>query len=76
MGKKNPKISKYIARPLIRFGIPLSVMGLLLKVYLYLPLIGDPLHLMECQILLEVLQYILKSLDSFSLGENQGSRKG
>ena len=31
MGKKNPKISKYIARPLIRFGIPLSVMGILLK---------------------------------------------
>ncbi len=31
LGKKNPKISKYIARPLIRFGIPLSVMGLLLK---------------------------------------------
>ena len=31
MGKKNPSISKYIARPLIRFGIPLSVMGLLLK---------------------------------------------
>ncbi len=31
MGKNNPKISKYIARPLIRFGIPLSVMGLLLK---------------------------------------------
>jgi len=31
IGKKNPKISEYIARPLIRFGIPLSVMGLLLK---------------------------------------------
>ncbi len=31
LGKKNPKISKYIARPLVRFGIPLSVMGLLLK---------------------------------------------
>ena len=31
IGKKNPKISKHIARPLIRFGIPLSVMGLLLK---------------------------------------------
>ena len=31
LGKKIPKISKYIARPLIRFGIPLSVMGLLLK---------------------------------------------
>ena len=31
LGKKNSKISKYIARPLIRFGIPLSVMGLLLK---------------------------------------------
>ena len=31
LGKKNPEISKYIARSLIRFGIPLSVMGLLLK---------------------------------------------
>ena len=31
LGKKNPKISEYIARPLIRFGILLSVMGLLLK---------------------------------------------
>ena len=31
LGKKNPKISEYVARPLIRFGIPLSVMGLLLK---------------------------------------------
>ena len=31
LGKKNPKISEYIARPLIRFGIPLSVIGLLLK---------------------------------------------
>jgi len=31
LGKKNPKISNYIARPLIRFGIPLSLMGLLLK---------------------------------------------
>jgi len=31
LGKKKPKISKYIARPLIQFGIPLSVMGLLLK---------------------------------------------
>ena len=31
LGKKNPKISKHIAIPLIKFGIPLSVMGLLLK---------------------------------------------
>ena len=31
LGKKNQKISEYIARPLIRFGIPFSVMGLLLK---------------------------------------------
>ena len=31
LGKKKPRISEYIARPLIRFGIPLSVMGLLLK---------------------------------------------
>ena len=31
LGKKKPNLSEYIARPLIRFGIPLSVMGLLLK---------------------------------------------
>jgi len=31
LGKKNPKISEYIARPLIRFGIPLNLIGLLLK---------------------------------------------
>ena len=31
LGIKNPKIAIHIARPLIRFGIPLSVMGLLLK---------------------------------------------
>ena len=31
LGRKKPNISKYISRPLIRFGIPLSVMGLLLK---------------------------------------------
>ena len=31
LGKKNPKLSEYIAKPLIRYGIPLSVMGLLLK---------------------------------------------
>ncbi len=31
LGKTKPKISQYIAKPLIRYGIPLSVMGLLLK---------------------------------------------
>ena len=31
LGKKNPKLSEYIAKHLIRYGIPLSVMGLLLK---------------------------------------------
>ena len=31
MGKKKPKLSEYIAKPLVRYGIPLSVMGLLLK---------------------------------------------
>ena len=31
LGKKNPELSESIAKPLIRFGIPLSVMGLLLK---------------------------------------------
>ena len=29
--EKKPKLSEYIAKPLIRYGIPLSVMGLLLK---------------------------------------------
>tara|TARA_S200000501_G_scaffold376763_1_gene432775 strand:+ start:1586 stop:2464 length:879 start_codon:yes stop_codon:yes gene_type:complete len=31
IGKAKPKFSEYIAMPLIRYGIPLSVMGLLLK---------------------------------------------
>ena len=31
LGKKNPRLSEYVAKPLIRYGIPLSVMGLLLK---------------------------------------------
>ena len=31
LGKKEPKLSEFIAKPLIRYGIPLSVMGLLLK---------------------------------------------
>ncbi len=43
LGKKNQKISEYIARPLIRFGIPLSVMGLLLKEGIDLNLIKSAL---------------------------------
>ena len=43
LGKKNPKISEYIARPLIRFGIPISVMGLLLKEGIDLNLIKSAL---------------------------------
>ena len=31
IGKREPKLSETIALPLIRYGIPLSVMGLLLK---------------------------------------------
>ena len=31
LGQKKPKFSEYIAKPLVRYGIPLSVMGLLLK---------------------------------------------
>jgi len=31
IGQKKPNLSEYIAKPLIRYGIPLSVMGLLLK---------------------------------------------
>ncbi len=31
LGKKDPKLSEFIAKPLIRYGIPLSVMGLLLQ---------------------------------------------
>ncbi len=31
IGKRNPKLSESIAVPLIKYGIPLSVMGLLLK---------------------------------------------
>ena len=31
IGKRKPKLSEIIALPLIKYGIPLSVMGLLLK---------------------------------------------
>ena len=31
IGQKKPNLSEYIAKPLVRYGIPLSVMGLLLK---------------------------------------------
>ena len=31
IGKRKPKFSEHIALPLIKYGIPLSVMGLLLK---------------------------------------------
>jgi len=43
LGKKKPRISEYIARHLIRFGIPLSVMGLLLKEGIDLNLIKSAL---------------------------------
>ena len=43
LGNKNPKVSENIAQPLIRFGIPLSVMGLLLKEGIDLNLIKSAL---------------------------------
>ena len=43
IGKRRPKISETIALPLIKFGIPLSVMGLLLKVGIDLDLIKTAL---------------------------------
>ena len=43
LGKKNPDLSEHIAKPLIRYGIPLSVMGLLLKEGIDLDLIKSAL---------------------------------
>ena len=71
LGKKNPKISEYIARPLIRFGIPLSVMGLLLKegidinliksAFLAFSLIGFLI------ILINIIPILKKRLPNFTL---------
>ena len=43
IGKKKPKLSEIIALPLIKYGIPLSVMGLLLKEGIDLDLIKTAL---------------------------------
>ena len=43
IGKKKPKLSENIALPLIKYGIPLSVMGLLLKEGIDLDLIKTAL---------------------------------
>jgi predicted permease len=43
IGKKKPKLSELIALPLIKYGIPLSVMGLLLKEGIDLDLIKTAL---------------------------------
>jgi hypothetical protein len=42
-GKNKPKLSETIALPLIKYGIPLSVMGLLLKEGIDLDLIKTAL---------------------------------
>ena len=43
IGKRKPKLSELIALPLIKYGIPLSVMGLLLKEGIDLDLIKTAL---------------------------------
>ena len=71
LGKKNPKISKYIARPLIRFGIPLSVMGLLLKEGIDINLIKSALLAFSLIgfliILINIFQIFKNKLSNYTL---------
>ena len=71
LGKKIPKISKYIARPLIRFGIPLSVMGLLLKEGIDINLIKSALlafSLIGCLlVLINIIPIFRERLPNYTL---------
>ena len=71
LGKKNPKISEYIARPLIRFGIPLSVMGLLLKEGIDINLIKSAFLAFSIIgfliVLINICPIIKKSLPNYTL---------
>ncbi len=71
IGKKKPKLSEAIALPLIRYGIPLSVMGLLLKEGIDFDLIKSSLIaflsiaiLMSC---LNIFPFLKKRLPNYSL---------
>ncbi len=65
LGKKKPKISEYIARPLIRFGIPLSVMGLLLKE-------GIDLNLIKSALLaFSTIGFLIVLLNTFPIFNNR-----
>jgi len=65
LGKKNPKISKYIARPLIRFGIPLSVMGLLLKEGIDINLISSAF------LAFSLIGFLIVLINKFSIFKNK-----
>ena len=65
LGKKKPRISEYIARHLIRFGIPLSVMGLLLKE-------GIDLNLIKSALLaFSTIGFLIVILNTFPIFKNR-----
>ena len=71
IGKKKPKLSELIALPLIKYGIPLSVMGLLLKEGIDLDLIKTALiaflSIGFLIILINYLSILKKRLPNYSL---------
>ena len=71
IGKRKPKLSELIALPLIKYGIPLSVMGLLLKEGIDLDLIKTALiaflSIGFLIILINYLSILKKRLPNYSL---------
>ena len=71
IGKRKPKLSEIIALPLIRYGIPLSVMGLLLKEGIDLDLIKTALiAFLSIGFLIVLINYLSifkKRLPNYSL---------
>ena len=71
LGKRKPKISEFIAIPLIKYGIPLSVMGLLLKEGIDIDLIKTALIAFILIgfliVLINLLPILKKRLPNYSL---------
>ena len=65
LGKKKPNLSEYIARTLIRFGIPLSVMGLLLKE-------GIDINLIKSSLLaFSIIGFLMVVINKFPIFRNR-----
>ena len=71
IGKRKPKLSELISLPLIKYGIPLSVMGLLLKEGIDLDLIKTALiaflSIGFLIVLINIFQFFKTILPNYSL---------